>query len=266
MKILLFGRHGYIGSKVQEYFKCGFGCARSNFTQHIYDTKPDVVINATGYTGKTNVDDCEDNIALTVEANVGKPIAMAEASQKVGAKFIHISSGCIFEGYNKEWTEDDKPNFKDLIYTRTKIACDEYLQQMSNTLILRIRLPLDHEPHRKNILTKVLKFKDVHATPNSVTYLPDFMGMIKHLIYIDAYGIFNCVQRGALTFKWLLEVYGSESQKLAPYSELKQKRSNIIMSTKKLESTGYGVMPIQHVLLECCANYKKEKEKKDEQG
>jgi len=128
-------------------------------------------------------------------------------------------------------------------------------------LITRIRIPLDNRPSLKNILTKLLSFEYIYDVPNSATYIPDFIAALKHLIKTDARGVYNIINKGALRYPQLLNVY----QKYCPEfqyktikpKKLKQNRTNLILSTKKLEQSGFPVRPIQKVFEECIHEYLK---------
>ena len=128
-----------------------------------------------------------------------------------------------------------------------------------NILLARIRIPLDDRPHPKNILTKLINFRRIIDIPNSVTYIPDFIKALKHLIKIDARGIYNVVCKGGLRYPALLREY----QKYRPdfcyhainVKELKLRRTNLVLSTAKLEKTGFHVRDISQVVEQCARNY-----------
>ena len=70
----------------------------------------DVAVNCSGYTGKPNVDACEDEKWKCWEYNVTAPVRTAETLNLFRIPVIHISSGCIYEG-DEFFTEDHMPNF-----------------------------------------------------------------------------------------------------------------------------------------------------------
>lgn len=227
--------------------------------------KPKVLINCIGHTGRNNVDDCEKRPDHTLLANTFVPIFLAEACIRHNIKFVHISSGCIYD-YNyttdRPITEKIDPMYFDLFYSRTKIYAEralEILSRKNNVLISRIRIPLDDRPHKKNILNKLLCFKKVIDVPNSVSYIPDTIKAIEHLININAKGIYNVVNKGGLRYPELLDVY----KKFVPnfsyttmnYKKLPTPRTNLVLSTRKLEQSGFHVRPIKKVLNECVNNY-----------
>ena len=96
---------------------------------------------------------------------------------------------------------------------------------------------------------------------NSVTYIPDFIQAIKYLIKIDAKGVYNVVNKGGLRYPKLMQVYQkyvpSCKFKVIALKKLRLDRTNLILSTKKLEKTGFKVRNINTVLEECVKEYLK---------
>jgi len=267
-KILILGK-GFIGERIQKALSCDV----SEKLMYSYDDaesevlryQPKVMINCIGSTGAKNVDGCELDKNTTLLTNTFIPIFLGEVALRHSIKLVHISSGCIFHyDYikNTPVTEDDAPDFLDLFYSRSKMYTDralECLLPQANILILRIRIPLDNRPHPKNILTKLLNFKKVIDIDNSVTYLPDFVKMVSHLLSIDAQGIYNAVNKGGLRYSQLLDTYKKYKPEFTystmSTSELKTPRTNVVLSTEKLEKTGFVVRPITEVLDECVKSY-----------
>ena len=266
--ILIFGG-GFIGSRLAEGLAARV--CRKNIMSlrdaqaQIARYKPKVIINCIGYTGAANVDDCEKQKDQALFANVFVPLLLAEAAMRSGIKLVHISSGCIYHyDYRKDkpLAEEKDPDFLELYYSRTKIYAERALEALTrqrNILIARIRIPLDDRPHPRNILTKLLGYKRVIDLPNSITYIPDFIKALKHLISIDARGVYNVVNKGALRYPQLLEVYKRYvpdfAWQVVSYRALKLVRTNLVLSTRKLEKTGYKPRHIHKVLQECVAHY-----------
>jgi len=265
--LLIIG-NGYIGKRIQE--SLGFPlCDKKLYTlqdaeKEIARFKPRVIVNSVGYIGR-NVDDCEVNKDKTLFANTFIPILLAEAALRHGIKLVHISSGCIFHyDYDKDRPLDEKrtPDFFELYYSRTKIYAEQAIAALAErygVLILRIRVPLDDRPHPKNILTKLIKYKTVIDLPNSVTYIPDFIKALRHLVRTDARGIYHVVNKGGLRYPELLDVYRqrvpSFSYTKVPFKKLGMVRTNVVLSTAKLERSGFPVRTIQEVLEECVNGY-----------
>lgn len=266
--ILVFGK-GYIGEKLHKFLDCDITDVRIEKYQDIQKEidryKPKVIINAIGYTGYPNVDECENNIDATLVANTFIPIMFAEAAHRNNIRLVHISSGCIYHfDYNKSSpiTEADEPDFYNLFYSRSKIYAEKSLnlKDQKNILILRVRIPLDNKPNPKNLIDKLIKYQNIIDIPNSLTYIPDFLKAVKHLLGIKAYGIYNVVCKGPLRYPDLMDEYRKyhpefKYQVVKLNRVLKTPRTNMIMSTKKLEKTGFKVRSINEVVKECVREY-----------
>ena len=60
--------------------------------------KPEFVINAGGFTGKPNVDACENQRGETIAGNVTLAQTVAQACEAAGVRLGYVSSGCIYTG------------------------------------------------------------------------------------------------------------------------------------------------------------------------
>lgn len=271
-KILILGG-GYIGQKLKVALKADLIAIRiksyNDVEKIIKKHHPSVIVNCIGHTGKRNVDDCELVPDKTLSANTFVPILLAEAAFRHKIKLVHISSGCIFHyDYKKHNAirEERVPDYFDLFYSRTKIYTEYVLMQLAqrkdtNILITRIRVPLDSQPHPKNLLTKLIKYQKIIDAPNSVTYIPDYIEALKHLIKIDARGIYNTVAKNPLLYPDLMKAYKKLrpdfKYTVIPLKKLKLTRTSLVMSTNKLEKTGFKVRLIKDIIKECVNQYVK---------
>lgn len=268
--ILILGK-GFIGERLQKEFNCQIDGSMincfSDAQKLVKKYNPKIIINCIGITGKGSVDGCELEIDSTLLANSFIPIILAEIALRNNIKLVHISSGCIFNyDYRKNIPIDEKSldYFFKLFYSRSKIYSEKPLELLArdyNILIARIRIPLLNAKHPKNVLDKLLKYNKVIDVPNSVTYIPDFIKAMKHLIKIDARGIYNVVNKGGLRYPDLMKAYQkyvpSFKLKIIALSKLKLVRTNLILSTKKLEKSGFKVRNINSILDECVKEYLK---------
>ena len=268
-RILIVGR-GFIGARLAEEFRCRVCDSKiynlGQAEKEINKFKPKVIINCVGHTGR-NVDDCELDKDKTLMANTFVPIILAEAALRNNIRLVHISSGCIYHfdyRQDKPIAEDKIPDYFELFYSRTKIYAERALEVLAKNypiLIARIRIPLDNRPHPKNLLTKLINYKKIIDIPNSVTYIPDFIYALRHLIKIEANGIYNVVNKGALVYPDLMEIYKSYvpgfKYEVIDFKKLKLNRTNLILSTRKLEKTGFRIRMIKEVLEECVKKYLK---------
>jgi len=267
-KILVLG-DGYIGKKISSALQCSVSDDMINSYEDVEKIinkyNPDVVINCIGAVGSPNVDGCEEDKQATLMANTFIPIMLGEASFRHRFKLVHISSGCIFDyDYEKDEPVDEYrvPDYYDLFYSRSKIYTETalaYLSEKSDMLILRIRVPLEDDTTPRNIITKLIGFKDIIKVPNSITYLPDFIEALKHLLDINASGFFNVVNGGAVCMNRIVDEYKKyfpehEYNSVEP-KDLDMNRTNLLMSNSKLEKTGFKMRSIEEILPACMENY-----------
>ena len=268
--ILILGK-GFIGQRLQQEFNCRIDNSKikcfSDAQKLIREYRPKIIINCIGISGKRNVDDCELKKDSTLLANSFVPVILAEEALRNHIKLVHISTGCIFNynsGADLPIREESQDYFFKLFYSRSKIYAERAIEPLArdyNILIVRIRIPLLNAKHPKNVLDKLLKYNQVIDIPNSVTYIPDFVKAIKHLIKIDARGVYNVVNKGGLRYPDLMKVY----QKYVPEFKLQTialnklglVRTNLLLSTSKLEKSGFKVRNINSVLEECVKEYLK---------
>ena len=269
-KILILGK-GFIGERLQKALSCQitdvFIKSYQDAERLVKQYKPKVIINCIGITGKNNVDDCELDKDAVLLGNSFIPVILAEVALRNRIKLVHISSGCIFNydyQKSKPLKEKSQDYFFRLFYSRSKIYAERALEVLArdyNILIARIRIPLLNAKHPKNVLDKLIKYKQVIDLANSVTYIPDFIQAIKHLIKIDARGIYNVVNKGGLKYPRLMQIYQKYVPefkfKVVALKKLGLARTNLILSTKKLKDTGFKVRNINSVLEECVKEYLK---------
>ena len=75
----------------------------------IANAEPDVVINCAGAT--MHADDGEAPL-VAMPANSLLPHRLHAAARRVGARFIHLSTDCVFDGERGNYTEAEAPNAK----------------------------------------------------------------------------------------------------------------------------------------------------------
>lgn len=262
MKILLFGPRGYLGEFFRQWpevIATEVDIADSVAVAEELDrTKPDVVINAAGKTGRPNVDWCEDHKEETVRGNVTGPLVLLEECGKRGIYWVHLSSGCIYEGDNdgRGFGEEDEPNFRGSFYSRSKIWSDTILKEFP-VLILRLRMPFSDSLHPRSLITKLSKYSKVLDVQNSITYLPDFLETAKKLITLKATGIYHVVNPGTVSPFDVMQMYKEvvdpahtfERMPLENLSTVvRAGRSNCVLSTEKLSQKGIKLQPISSAL------------------
>lgn len=266
VKYLIFG-NGWLGNKFLHHFKdSAIAEGRINTigdaVAQIVKYGPEVVINCIGKTGRPNIDWCESHKDETFLANVTVPVIIAEACQDKKILIVHMGSGCIYEG-DYRFAESNAPNFKGSFYSRTKIFAEQLLAHYSNVLQLRIRMPIDCSPSPRNLITKLVGYKQVISVPNSITCMPDLMTVAQQLIERNQTGIFNVVNEGAITHKEILEMYRDivdpefKMPEFIPVGELDTVagRSNCTLTTIKLRMIGIKMRPVKTAIKSCLEQY-----------
>ncbi len=200
------------------------------------------VVNCAGYTGKPNVDACEDHRADTLLGNAILPQTIAHACAMAGLPWGHVSSGCIYRGakvrqtdgsFRTEtdltrpdlqrlaaeqpdclagFTETDPPNFSFRsppcsFYSGTKALGEEVLAGAPRCYIWRLRIPFDEVDNPRNYLTKVQRYAKVYDNTNSLSHLTDFAhGCLELWARGAAFGTYNVTNPGHVTTREVIEL------------------------------------------------------------
>lgn len=218
---------------------------------------PDIIINASGYTGRPNVDACELDKESCWNMNTVLPSKLQQFCQFAGCMFIHISSGCIYDGYEKEFTEEDTPNFgmfsnRSSFYSKTKHAAELLMNDLTDTYVFRIRIPFTCDNTSRNYINKLLGYDTLISLANSITCVEEFTEMLYDMIetrsiYSTPWGVYNAVNPTPVDAKevtTIMSEFGlvNPNWQFIDISDLNTKanRSNCTLSDSKLQSIGYG--------------------------
>jgi dTDP-4-dehydrorhamnose reductase len=251
--IILLGASGYIGQAFASALserKLPFTALRradldySRFEvllDFLRAKQPAFLINAAGYTGKPNVDACEDHKAETLAGNTLFPQTIAHACLVTGTSWGHVSSGCVFSGAKiveqgtvrvekdmsrpalkglaeehpesiQGYTETDEPNFSFRrppcsFYSGTKALGEEAISGMGRSYIWRLRIPFDEFDNARNYLTKVQRYAKVYDNVNSISHRGDFVRACLDLWERRApFGIYNVTNPGFVTTRQVVEI------------------------------------------------------------
>lgn len=264
MKPLLILGKGFIGTELSNYLTVN-DIEHEMYSRSMIDyTDPDefnkflgenkdkyyAVISAFGYTGRPNVDGCESNKEDCWNYNVTYPINVVRVANDHKLPVIHISSGCIYNGYDKNYTEADKPNFglysnDSSFYSKCKHA-SEILLDGYCAYILRIRIPFTSDRVPKNYFTKLFNYDNLIDMPNSVTSVYDLNIFIYRLLVLlrdlpgGVYNVVNPQPVKASQVVELMRKYGIENPKwnFIDVENLNTiaNRSNCILDTGKIEN------------------------------
>tara|TARA_R100000963_G_C4616519_1_gene85299 strand:- start:22 stop:879 length:858 start_codon:yes stop_codon:yes gene_type:complete len=274
-KIIILG-NGYVGSNLYDrlQFQEGYDVNIErrkllNYTdikkleQYIDQEKPDYVVNCSGFTGRPNVDEGELKQELCFELNTFAPLRISNLCKLKDINYIHISSGCIYTGYDKQYTEEDEPNFglfneESSTYSKSKhafeLGCDW-------GLVLRVRMPFCDRLHERSFITKIYKYDNLIDMVNSKTSIPQLLDFIEYFIdkgyEAKDKELLNFVNPGALSTKKVTErmehfEITNPNWEWVHFCDLETlaNRSNCILSCKKLEEQYGFVMWSEEVALD----------------
>jgi dTDP-4-dehydrorhamnose reductase len=244
--ILLLGASGYIGQAFEHALRerkqsfTALSRKQVDYTQFdallriLRDKKPAFLINAAGYTGKPNVDACEDAKADTLTGNTLFPEMLAHACLIEKIPWGHVSSGCIFSGAKivaegktriekdltkpglrdlpennptaiRGYTETDQPNFtfRDppcSFYSGTKGLAEEAIAGVGESYLWRLRIPFDQIDSPRNYLSKLQRYAKVYDNVNSISHRADFVNACLDLWELRApFGTYNVTNPGYIT-------------------------------------------------------------------
>ena len=222
---------------------------QSVLSKFLLNNKIEYVINCSGFTGRPNVDEGEIKKKECWELNVLLPLKISKICKALNINYIHISSGCIYSGYEKEFTEEDAPNFglydHSSFYSKSKHAF-ETLNDYGCTI--RVRMPFGDDLHERSFITKILKYDNLVNYKNSKTYLPDLCNFIEYIvdnsINANKIGLINFVNPEAKDTEFLVErmkVFNSYQNKNWKFVDIKDinitaPRSNCVLSIEKLRA------------------------------
>lgn len=253
MSVVVLGGSGYIGEAfvraLRERNQPFRVLARKDldYTQYrvlvsfLQQSRPSFLINAAGYTGKPNVDACEEARADTLAGNTLLPQTIAHACQAAGVPWGHVSSGCIFSGGKvrdgagwrierdfgiprwkelaektpgdiRGFDEADEPNFSFRrppcsFYSGTKALAEEALAGAERCYIWRLRIPFDEIDNSRNYLSKIQRYAKVYDNVNSISHRADFVNACLDLWERRApFGTYNVTNPGFVTGRQLVEL------------------------------------------------------------
>ncbi len=187
---------------------------RQDIINEIEKTKPDFIINAAGINGRPNVDWCEDNKQKTIRVNIIGTLNLIDLSYLYNIHLTNISTGCIYQYDSKHsiennigFTERDEPNFNGSFYSRSKTISEKLILEYPNVLNLRFRMPISHENHERNFITKITNYKKIINIPNSVTVLEDLLPIAIDMTLKEIKGNYNFVNPGIISHNEILDLY-----------------------------------------------------------
>lgn len=210
-KILVTGATGVVGSYITSIFpddtlfltnKNDFDITdKKNVLKVLQKLQPTVVIHLAA---KTNVDECEKNSEEAHRINGLGTQNIAEGCKVNGAFLVYISTGAVFNGKKKFFTEKDTPDPVN-VYGKTKLYGEQAIQKLlKKYIIIRAGWIIGGGVKEKKFLAYVLQqikngAKEIHVindTLGTLTYGKELVEYIKFLLDNDAEGMYHFGSRG----------------------------------------------------------------------
>jgi 3,5-epimerase/4-reductase len=260
MKFLLFGHKGWIGKQLFELLKLNSDVEiittdirvdnYDEIEKFIINTKPDRIISVIGRTYGDNMNSIDyleqkGNLKININDNLYSPLNLALISNKYNIHFTYMGTGCIFNGYEQEYTENNEPNFFGSSYSIVKGFTDKIMKKFDNTLNVRIRMPItDDITSNRNFINKIINYKKICSMNNSMTVLPDLLPLMIDMIMKKEIGTINLTNPGYISHNEILELYKEninpdfkwENMTIEEQNNiLLSERSNNILNTEKLQ-------------------------------
>ncbi len=267
MKIVIIGAGGQLGSDCCNLLSADnqtIGCdlpridigSKSSVDAYLNETRPDVIVNCAAYTA---VDACETELELSWKINAEGPKFLAQATDRLGSRLIHISTDYVFDGHKPAplaYLETDTPNPLSQ-YGRSKLAGEQAVAAYcANHVILRTAWL--YSAYGKNFLKTMLKLavsnpgrqlKVVDDQHGSLTWSYTLTQQISHLLNSDLTGIIHATSEDHSTWysaaRYFLDAmgvaYSMRPCTTAEYPTPAHRPANSILENKVLKDAGIAI-------------------------
>ncbi len=215
----------------------------------ILDNNIDLIINLSGY---TNVENCESNNDLAYYLNGYLPGEISKVSYKLNTKLIHISTDHIFNGNDKFYSEDSKPDPLNT-YAKSKLFGEqEVLKHNQEAIIIRTNFFGNGPSYRPSFSDQIISYLNINKQIelfDDVYYSPvhayELANCILNLLKINAKGVFNISASERISkyeFGLMIARYTKKSEDLIKPIKISSKKELVIrpkdmsLSNKKYET------------------------------
>jgi 3,5-epimerase/4-reductase len=235
--VLLYGGAGWIGGQMRRLlaeegtpFVLGSARAdnRADVGAELDAVDPSLVVAALGRTHGVHdgrfygtIDFLEQPGRLTdnVRDNLEAAVVLAALCHARRIPCAQIATGCIYEAADLAsiadesapgFTEDDPTNFDGSSYSTVKAGTDRLLRLFPNVLFFRIRMPITHDLHPRNFVTKIVNYEKICSIKNSMSVLDGPNGLLRLFLAMAQRGYagcFNSTNPGVMSHNEILAMY-----------------------------------------------------------
>ena len=215
--------------------------------------KPDVIIHCAAW---TQVDKAEEEMLKCYKVNVLGTKNIAEASIRVGAKIIYMSTDYVFDGTKEGLYEPSDIANPKSIYGLTKYLGEEEVRKNTNHFITRISWVFGINGN--NFIITMLKLSETKKELNIVddqigspTYTVDLARILIDMAQTNSYGTYHVTNEGFCSWADFAE-YIFETNKIKmkinrvtseEYPQKAYRPRNSKMDKSKLKQNGFEILP-----------------------
>lgn len=193
------------GRPVPAFFDAGCGGTLESsvdLSAAVADARPDVIVHTAALASH---EVCERDPHRAFQVNATATGLLASAAQRIGARFVYISTDAVFDGERGHYSEGDATR-PTSVYGRSKLAGEEQAAAATDALIIRTnffgwsptgtRSILEFFVNELGAGNPVRGFTDFTTTS---AYAQALAQIIEDLVAIDATGLFHVTSPDALT-------------------------------------------------------------------
>ena len=241
----------------------------------ILEYKPDVIFHCSAWTA---VDKAEEQKNECYSVNVTGTKNIVDASIKIGAKILYMSTDYVFDGTkNGEYVEDDDVNPKN-IYGSTKYEGEKEVRRNPKHYITRISWVFGINGN--NFIKAMIKLSENHKQITVVddqigspTYTVDLARLLVDMSLTDKYGTYNSTNEEYCSWaefaKYIFDINNIDTNVIPVSTEEYLKISgnkqayrprNSKLCKYKLKQAGFSLLPTwKDATNRYCKELKKEK-------
>jgi len=220
-----------------------------------FDEQPDftAIIHCAAY---TNVDGAEDDTTTAEQVNVCATQYLVAAAQKLGAKFMYISTDYVYAGQADGVLTEDSPTGPLSVYGKTKLAGEKIVQSLERYFIVRTAWVFGYNGN--NFVKTMLRLAETNDELRVVadqfgspTYTADLAVLLLRMIQSESYGAYQATNEGFCSwyeFAQAIFKLAGKDVKVVPvdsasYPTKAERPKNSRMSKDKLVAYGFERLP-----------------------
>jgi dTDP-4-dehydrorhamnose reductase len=268
-KILVFG-HGFLGTKLQDYFTDRgqeITCVSTSSSPAVDITNSASVENAISsfnpdtiilVAALSNVRGCEENKEKARSINVTGTQTVVDACRNHGLRLVFFSSDAVFDGKKGQYTEHDTPHPVNY-YGQTKWEAEQIVASLEGSLILRTAAlygynsRVDKKAFFSWVLESLMNGEEIEVLSDQIfspTLIDDVCVALYTLLEQNETGLFHCTGSESLSrydfAVTFARVYGLDHTLVKETTAAQLKNHNLIasnfsLSIKKLENKGISM-------------------------